>query len=296
MFFKKYWFWIVISSIVVSWIGNSLYFESKQLDSPIFLTHYIEESIGNSTFLSIYYITNKSEHKELQMITMDGLTVYPQQPEDFFFMTGNQAQQPNYHQEFTHHYLKIATFEIHKDFLSPQQLKDGIDVKNIDAVFSEGPSITVPIGHIRLIPFNNTYEDTLRNSSSSSDSNGVNKFVHTASDALTIEQLMLPFGKELEGAYEIEVSKHHLENYLSSNKNIKPIPIKDWPVDLEESESLTTTIQYNMKSKLVLSLQFMLSGQTSTGKKFQVPFYTSQKPYLTQADINSYIERESEVN
>jgi len=294
LFFKKNWFWVAISSIIISWIGNSLYFESKQLDSPIFLTHYIEESIDNPTFLSVYYITNKTDYKELQMITMDGLTLYPQQSDSFFFMTGNQVEQQNIHQEFTHHYLKLAKFEIHKDLLSPQQLKEGIDVKNIEAVFSEGPSITVPIGHIRFQPLNNTYDDTLRNVSSSSDNSGLNKLVHTASEALTIEQLILPFGTALEGAYEVEVSKHRPQSYLRSNK-IEPIQIINWPVHLEESESLSTTIQYNMDSRLVLSLQFMLSGQTNTGKKFQIPFHTSEQTYLTQTDINSYIKNASEV-
>ncbi|MET0786445.1 MAG: hypothetical protein ABWY25_07060 [Paenisporosarcina sp.] len=184
--FKKYWFWVAIMAVLISWAANTWYFKSKQIDAPIFLTHYIEESIGNLTFLTLYYITNKSDHKDLQLVKMDGLLLYPQQHDGFIYMDSNQLQRQNVHQEFTHHYIRKTTFEINKDLLSPQHLKDGIDVRNIEAIFSERAPMTVPIGHIRLLP-PVAVSKVLQFVSSSSSSAGDNRIVYTANEPLSIE-------------------------------------------------------------------------------------------------------------
>jgi hypothetical protein len=56
-----------------------------------------------------------------------------------------------------------------------------------------------------------------------------------------------------------------------------------------------TNIHYNLESKNALGLQFIIKGETQSGKNFQVPIMADQQPYLTQADINTYIEQASEV-
>ena len=39
---KPRFFWIALILIGISWISNSIYAHSKQLDKPIFLDHYID--------------------------------------------------------------------------------------------------------------------------------------------------------------------------------------------------------------------------------------------------------------
>lgn len=280
---------------MISWIGNTLYFESKQLDRPLFLTHYIDQDIEQEiTYLSLYYITNKTDFTELQQIQMDDLILYPQQPNGFYFMH-NQTQQQSFQQEFTYHYLKKATFEIHKDQFNTNQLKDGLSVDKVYAVFSQGSSMNYSIGQIRLTPYENRSE-ILSNDRSFASSNGDYQSIHSASEALALTEIRSPFTKELETEYAIKLI-HNNQSYFdgkfntTSNKDTSG----EWPIQIGENERLITNIQLNTKSNKVLNLRFNLIGQTTSGKNFQTSIYSYQEPYLTQTDINSYIKNASEV-
>ena len=294
MYVKKYWFWLAITTVLISWTANTWYFKSKQIDAPIFLTHYIEESIGNPTFLTLYYITNKSDHKDLQVVKLDDLLLYPQQHDGFIYMDSDQLQRQNVHQEFTHHYIRKTTFEISKDRLSPQHLKDGIDVKNIEAIFSERAPMTVPIGHIRLLP---PVSDSrvLHSQSSSSSNDGSRRVAYTASERMTIEKIKKPFEQEIGNEYKIEFIKHNSSPNQRANKTPKQQPITEWPLELEVNDVLITKVQFNMDSKNALSPQLSIVGKTHSGKSFQVPIFNDGETYLEQEDINWYINRSKEV-
>lgn len=294
MYIKKYWFWFAIMAILISWTVNTWYFKSKQIDAPIFLTHYIEESIGNPTFLTLYYITNKSDHKDLQVVKLDDLLLYPQQHDGFIYMDSDQLQRQNVHQEFTHHYIRKTTFEINKDLLSPQHLKDGIDVKNIEAIFSERAPMTVPIGHIRLLP-PVAVSNVLQSVSSSSSSAGDNRIVYSANEPLSIEKIDLPFDQKVKGLYEIEFMKNPISTNGGQNKTANQELATEWPIELETRERFISTIQINMKSKSMVSLQFMIKGKTRSEKSFQIPFHAAEEPFLTQSEVNSYINNATEV-
>ena len=281
-------------AVLISWTTNTWYFKSKQIDAPIFLTHYIEESIGNPTFLTLFYITNKSDHKELQVVKLDDLLLYPQQHEGFIYMDGNQLKRQNVHQEFTHHYIRKTTFEINKDLLSPHHLKDGIDVKNIEAIFSERAPMTVHIGHIRLLP---PVSDTrvLHSQSSSSSNDGSRRVAYTASERMTLEEIKKPFEKEIGNDYKIEFIKHNSSPNQGANKTPKQQSITEWPLELEANDVLITKVQFNIDSKNALSPQLSIKGKTESGKAFQVPIFNYGETNLEQEDINWYIDRSKEV-
>lgn len=272
-----------------------MYFESKQLEKPIFLTHYIDQDIEQEiTYLTLYYITNKTEFTELQQIQLDNIILYPQQQNGFFFIN-DQTMQQSHHQEFTHHYLKKTTFEIQKDQFNSQHLKDGLTVENVYGIFSQGSFMSFPVGQIHLRP-HELRSELLRNDSSSGSSNGDYQSTHTASEALVLTELRSPFDEELETEYAIKLS-HNNQSYFAGkfNNNSNRDISGEWPIHLGKNETLLTNIQINTKTNKVLNLRFNLIGQTSTGKNFHTPMYSYHVPYLTQADINSYIERASEV-
>ena len=54
-------FWVALSLIGISWIANSIYAYSKQLDEPIFLDHYIETALQDTIYMTFYYLTNKND-------------------------------------------------------------------------------------------------------------------------------------------------------------------------------------------------------------------------------------------
>ena len=63
--------WVGLIFVMISWVGNYLYFQSKQLEHPIFLDHYYEVYLQDETYLTFYYLSN-----EPPMIEITGFRVY----------------------------------------------------------------------------------------------------------------------------------------------------------------------------------------------------------------------------
>mgnify|MGYP003499623272 CR=1 FL=1 len=57
---KQFWFWGALTLIGVAWEINIAIYETKQLDEPIVLKHYIEQPMGETHFFTIYYLANKN--------------------------------------------------------------------------------------------------------------------------------------------------------------------------------------------------------------------------------------------
>ncbi|MET0786446.1 MAG: hypothetical protein ABWY25_07065 [Paenisporosarcina sp.] len=89
--------------------------------------------------------------------------------------------------------------------------------------------------------------------------------------------------------------KNPISTNGGSNKTANQELATEWPIELETRDRFTSTIQINMKSKSVVSLQFMIKGETRSEKPFQIPFHAAEEPFLTQSDINSYINRSKGV-
>ena len=154
--------------------------------------------------------------------------------------------------------------------------------------------MTVPIGHIRLLP---PVSDSrvLHSQSSSSSNDGSRRVAYTASERMTIEEIKKPFEKEIGNEYKIQFIKHSSSPNQRANKTPKQQPITEWPLELEANDVLITKIQYNLESKNALSPQLLIKGKTDSGKVFQVPIFNYGGTYLEQEDINWYINRSKEV-
>ena len=107
---KKNWFWGVISLIVISWIVNSIYFQSKQLEEPVILNAYLDIPISDSTNFSIHYITNKKDIIELQSLSIGAQSLWNER--NFTFPGFENPTAQSFNQEFTHHYSKEAMFSL----------------------------------------------------------------------------------------------------------------------------------------------------------------------------------------
>jgi hypothetical protein len=283
MWFKIHWFWLALGAIVVSWMGNYIYFESRQLEHPILLRHYIEQTIEETTYLTLYYISNKNDYTNIQMITIDGVSVYPQDNTSFFI---ENTPQQAFHQEFNHHYLKQTMIEIPKDMLSEQQLKAGIDVEEIDVVFSNNDSLKMPIGHIRLMP-NDSIDGPLTQISNSGGNDGVYQSVLQAKESLKMDEFVMPFEDALSKDISITVETNNQKYIMDSKNDVSNSG--NWPIALETNEFLRTNIKINSTGNKVINLQMKWTGKTETGKSLHTYLLANKFPYLSQKDVNSYV-------
>src|SRR3954466_15744758 len=76
-------FWVALSLIGISWIANSIYAYSKQLDEPIFLDYYIETPLQDTIYMNFYYLTNKNDLTKATSVSAGEWVGYPEA--QFFF-------------------------------------------------------------------------------------------------------------------------------------------------------------------------------------------------------------------
>lgn len=132
--------------VVFSWVGNYLYFQSKQLEHPIFLDHYYETYLQDETYITFYYLSNKMDQSQVSYALLDGIEAYPASDGDFWNWTANK---PRFAQEFSHQYLKSVRLKLPKFNLPIEEGSDDIwSFEEITVAFSDRQTVTANVGKI----------------------------------------------------------------------------------------------------------------------------------------------------
>src|SRR4051794_23819727 len=103
---RERYFWAAIVLIALSWVINSLYAQSKQLKEPLFLNHYIETTMGDHTYITFYYVTNKNDTSRVSYVNLGELTGYVQN--DYFHTNPTYQNIDTY----THHGLRSVSVQL----------------------------------------------------------------------------------------------------------------------------------------------------------------------------------------
>jgi hypothetical protein len=286
-------FWIALGLIGISWIANSIYAYSKQLDEPIFLDHYIETSIQDTFYLTFYYLTNKNDRTTVTSVSAGEWVGYPHGNHYF----GEQVYND---QIFTNHVLR--KIEVQFDtYLPESDHLEEFSFTEMDVYFSDGKQITAPIGMVKLRPFH--YEESPLKQSSSASGSYYNRAHYSASESLTVETITHSFQEVIQDNFLIKV---HEPNTPTVPRRVYSNLKNDWdelpaqalknlalPFHMETNESLSvySTIAPDFKS--VLELQIHISGSTASGKSFSTTNSYFHYPYLEQKDVNEIIKRKT---
>src|SRR5690554_5393420 len=109
---KGRFFWVALSLIGVSWIVNSMYAYSKQLDEPIFLDHYIDMTYQDNLYVTFFYLTNRNDTSIISSMNAGDLRAYPEQSYGFF----NETNQIYNHQDFGRYVLRSVNVEFYNPY------------------------------------------------------------------------------------------------------------------------------------------------------------------------------------
>ncbi|MFJ8236081.1 hypothetical protein ACIQ34_10080 [Ureibacillus sp. NPDC094379] len=173
-------------NVSISWFGNYLYFQSKQLNQPIFLDHYYETYIQDESYLTFYYLSNKMDYAEIDHVTIDGLDLYLVLVHGLVW-----SSSPTSEQEFTHQYLKSVTFDLAHVPLPLQESDYVWTFEEINVNFSNGQALTTDIGKVRV--FGNLQNHELFNfHSGSTSSEHIHQETIIATKPLTVEAIKIP--------------------------------------------------------------------------------------------------------
>lgn len=295
-------FWISLFLIGISWVINSMYAQSRQLDDPIFLPHYIETNLQEHVHIPLYYLTNRNDSSSISYVTIDGI------PNDIarndFFDDFGFNHQPEHHQNlqtFTHHALRNIQLQLNT-FELENLLQDGkFTFNEIEVFFNDGGNMTVPIGEITI---RETLPDqkALESLGGSSSSDGDSKSIYRVTEDLSIENISLKFGDILQDHLLVKVDDKSLADIRNSLYTDFPQSWGDVPgIDIQN-----ITLPYGLKKDETLYIYTQVlpgfigyiestvefSGITETGESFIFSSWLmSQQPYLNQKDVNKMINK-----
>ena len=296
-------FWLALFLIGLSWILNSFYAHSKQLDAPIFLDHYIAQPVyEDNNYLTLYYLTNINDDSRLSHVNFGGITGYVTQ-DDFFDDFGFYENEFNPDlQTFTHYALREIRIELNSfEFEDVLKENDELIVHEMELFFSDGRDITVPIGEVILQhPYQNETGLSQPWGSSSNDNSSI--FSFSAEESLTIDSIIFNFDEAIKDLIFVKIDplntitlNNHIEYDLSINNwsEVPGIEIKDFkfPYELKKGEIFNLYTQISPNFFGSLESPILITGSTESGKPFtSYSLINNQQPYLEQKDVDRIIQ------
>ncbi|MUK89383.1 hypothetical protein GMD78_13525 [Ornithinibacillus sp. L9] len=299
--------WVGILLVLISNIGNYIFFQSKQLEEPIFLDHYITKEIYDEQHevqLTFYYLTNKKDPDTVSYAEVNEVMLHP---ENNAWMWFDNHQQPrvHYEQEYSHYYLMAATFRVPVDMLS-LEAGDSWSFENINVYFSNGQQVA-DIGKVKITKLNRANEGFDFRMSGSSH-RGVN--VITAREKLNIVDIQLPFAEEISNDIAMKVDSdneqikeefdYHQTRSDSAGDDLQ-IAWKDvpgieltqdvFPITLEKDGwiKISTKLSDNRISFFDFSMSVI--GETESGEEIIGQSHILDHPYLESEDVQELINK-----
>jgi hypothetical protein len=303
---KERFLWISVVIIAISWVMNYAFYQSKQLDQPIFLQHYLETQIYEDNQFTFYYLTNKRDISHVTYVEIDGKQFFPHHYSPMW----SDNNIPHYEQEFRHHYLRSIMIQFPKNLMPIDAgAQKEWSFKEMEVGFSDRPSIKVNIGKVIFSPA--TSEEKLLESRVSSSSNQHRSdTAFAALNPVTIEDISVPF-PEIEKDIEMKVNLDQEKltalkgmgegkdspDWFHKNmevewKNVKGTSVSKeiFPFTLEKNDWLQITTFANPNRKSVFDFSIKIKGTTSDGNAFTSQAHINDRPYLGQKEVDEIIK------
>ncbi|MFF2753892.1 hypothetical protein ACFVR1_09070 [Psychrobacillus sp. NPDC058041] len=293
---KNKWFWGVIIVILVSWIGNIIYFQTKQLSEPIILNAYIDRPSYERTSFSLPYLTNKNEVVELDHLLVDGYTYSNEQSFTPWF---NEPSTQSYTQEFTHHFLKEATFTLDEQDL--KRLQESIQTNKVFARFTNGQVVPVQVDKLSFTPF--IMDETIFTNTRYFTSNqGIQGHFLEVVESVTMNSIELPEVIQTQFDLKIMVLKNTSTNSTKVNDIVHTDWLEmnaplytdiEWPLLIEAGD--TVALIFHTKDEIedveYISALQEWTGETLNGGAVRYSFLFQNDLYLSQKQLNAFLRK-----
>ncbi|MEK5040189.1 hypothetical protein [Sporosarcina sp. FSL K6-3457] len=292
---KGRFFWVALGLIGVSWVVNSMYAYSKQLDEPIFLDHYIDMVYQDHYYMTFYYLTNKNDTSSIVSMNAGDSRAYPTEQSYGW----NGVDRIDNRQTFNHYVLRSVNVEFYNPY--GDRLEDSFT--EMDVVFSDGRVVTAPIGRIMTHP---STIDTrpLEHTSSGSSSDNTGQNYYRTLEPLTIEAVEYSFQDDLQD--DLSIKLHTLKGQLKSKATeaaFSDLMDSEWndlpgtdlenvifPFHLKENDRISIHSKLPTTSTKVLNVTIYISGTTESGTDFTTTSGIITQPYLEKQDVAELIE------
>ena len=297
--------WCGVLLVIFSWVGNYFYFHSKQIERPIFLEHYYESMNHETLQFTFYYLTNKSDPKEVHYVEIDNVVAYPMSDPGFQIWHGTEPQ-IQYEQAFRHQYLMAVTIQF------PAMEREFIDQQNepwsfhtMDVYFDDQSIMAADIGEVIIRPLDdsNNFFD-FQAGGSGNDHRSFTTL--SATEDATIENMSIPFPHVRDN---IEVKLDHRSQQAdkttatSTSTSVHRSLQTDWddvsgdvvsegmfPLQVKENDVIHLSTLINSDQRNYLEFGIYLEGTTADGQPFKSGDTIIDRPYLNQVEVNEIIK------
>ncbi|MFB9328913.1 hypothetical protein ACFFSY_23505 [Paenibacillus aurantiacus] len=231
--------------IAASWIGNLWYYETMQLEKPVFLKHYMVVYPNANDWIELTYAENKSTGKKVTAVQIEEL------PSLLFRIDPH----PN---TYTHQVLGKAYGEWRTGD-EEQAEKASITVKEATVFYSEGPPEKVPIGEIQIVW--DRRQGVLETSSTSGSTDGSGHYSVNVTQPITLEHVDYSFSDRTSATFE-----------LTMQGRGEPEP--QLPLHLSTGDLLTFNYRWNIPDNSAAAYEvyktyIMLTYKTEDGRTIQ---------------------------
>lgn len=211
--------------LILSWSVNVWFYSSMQLDKPLFLKQLGSYDV-NQEEIPIYYLENKTGDHKVVYIKFDELPYSSYRIEEL--------------REYTHHVLKVLYYKPLREEDKQNEQQD-LAIHEVEAVYEKSEPEQVPIGDIRIGPFDHSEEDSivlLTSSGGSSDGSGLTAL--RMKEPATLERVSLNQA-QMDSVLELKVNDMNYADLKEMKLNADdPIRISyKWNIPRKGKESLT---------------------------------------------------------
>lgn len=295
---KERYLWIGLFIIILSWIGNALYYQSKQLTQPIFLEHYYETYLQEGMYLEFFYLSNKHEPLEVSHVNIDNVALYPV---DYGYS--------HIINEFQHHNLMSVKLQIPTHGLPIKKGSNDVwSFNQLEVTFTNGQTIVTDIGEVALYgKYRSTNKFDFRFSSGNTDH--LHSQISAAKEPLLIETIQIPFAKDIADDVFFKVgfySKKFKElNETEKTNHVSTVVVDEYnlqlnedgfaindtilPLELDKNEWIKFVTQLDPNRRTYFQFNIKIQGTTVDGESFEEWIFVNDYPYMTQQKVNELI-------
>ncbi|PZD97137.1 hypothetical protein DNH61_04420 [Paenibacillus sambharensis] len=268
---KKYILPTILLLITASWIGNIWYYESMQLDKPVFLKHYMILNGNQSDWIELTFLENKRDGKKVTGIKLEKL------PQVRF-----EINPPN--RNYRYQVIRKAYGSWNGEE-NPPMVREPLIITEATVYYSEGPPEKVPIGEIHIMWERS--EGLLESVSSGGSSDGTGQYTVNVKEDLTLEQVDYSFSDRLSSLFEFNV--------------ITPDgPVTEMPIHLDAGDTLIFDYVWKIPAETAAAFEiyranFLLSYTTGDGEIIHDRIPISFNRYLSEKQINWFARSGGEL-
>jgi hypothetical protein len=264
-YMKRIFLWpALLVMIAGSWVGNVWYYDSTQLEEPLFLKHYITVNGYQSDMLELVYFENRRGSSKVTSVRIEELP----------WVRFHLHPENNYAHQMM---MKATGIWMSEDIETMD--KTPITIREVTVYFSEGEPRKVPIGEISL-----EWEErgeVLSHNWGSSSSDGTGSSSLLLNEAASLEKIEL-------------THQDKIEPWLTVNMSGRAIEHLNMPVRFLKGNSLSVDYKWSIPDQApaafdIYQVKLRLYFKTEDGRSVLEEIPINHNTYISEKQLRRFV-------